>query len=440
MNALLVSLLVLSYGFVGFAHMNNPRPDPIRRINIERVLRTLTSDEMMGRPANRPERIEPAAAFLEKEFRSIGLEPLPGEESLRQRFDKHRIVTKSAVVRIDGREVPAKDILIASERTSFRSGTPLPIHRIADDSTMKDKRRLISTRYRTLLRDTAAAVIVVDESLREGCRAFRGFFNGRLAAGQPGTKIMIIGPWVGAQAEAEFAQEKEVVPMANIGGMIRGKSKPEEYVIFSAHYDHIGVLQAVAGDSVANGADDDATGTTAVVELARYFKKAGRQERTLLFVAFTAEEIGGFGSRYFSEQLNPDQVVAMFNIEMIGKPSKFGRNTAWITGFERSDFGSILQGNLNDTPFRFHPDPYPDQNLFYRSDNATLARLGVPAHSISTDEIDIDKRYHSVDDEFDSIDLDNLEATIRAIALSARGIIAGKETPKRIDKATVQGR
>jgi Zn-dependent M28 family amino/carboxypeptidase len=188
------------------------------------------------------------------------------------------------------------------------------------------------------------------------------------------------------------------------------------------------------GDSIANGADDDASGTTAVISLAKYYKKLNNNERTLIFVAFTAEEIGGFGSQYFSKQLDPDKTVAMFNIEMIGKTSKFGQNTAFITGYERSDFGEILQRNLDGTAFKFYPDPYPEQNLFYRSDNATLARLGVPAHTISTDKIDTDKLYHSVKDEFSSLDVANITATIRAIALSSRSIVGGKDAPKRIAK------
>ncbi len=155
-------------------------------------------------------------------------------------------------------------------------------------------------------------------------------------------------------------------------------------------------------------------------------------------MAFTAEEIGGFGSQYFSKQLDADKVVAMFNIEMIGKPSKWGKNHAFITGYERSDFGMILQKNLVGTSFEIHPDPYPEQNLFYRSDNATLARLGVPAHSISTDQIPSDKLYHSVDDEFESLDMDNLTRTIKAIALSSKSIVDGSDTPKRIDKTAVR--
>ena len=149
-------------------------------------------------------------------------------------------------------------------------------------------------------------------------------------------------------------------------------------------------------------------------------------------MAFAAEEVGGFDSQYFSMQLDPQQVVAMFNIEMIGKEAKFGPKTAFITGYEKSDFGPLLQENLKGTEFKFEPDPYPAQNLFYRSDNATLARLGVPAHTISTDQIPTDKLYHSVDDEVSSLDVKNMTAVISAIARSARGIVAGTQTPTRV--------
>ncbi|WP_346317467.1 M20/M25/M40 family metallo-hydrolase [Chitinophaga sp. YIM B06452] len=217
----------------------------------------------------------------------------------------------------------------------------------------------------------------------------------------------------------------------NVAGMIKGSSKPDEYVIFSAHYDHIGIQKPVGEDSIANGADDDASGVTAVILLADYFKEHA-PERSVIFVAFTAEEIGGFGSRYFSRQLDPAKIVAMFNIEMIGKESKFGRNSAFITGFERSDFGKILQENLKGSSFQFHPDPYPEQRLFYRSDNATLARLGVPAHTISTTQIDKDTLYHSVNDEVESMDMKNIADIIEAIAISSGSIVGGKDAPTRI--------
>ncbi|HAY37364.1 MAG TPA: hypothetical protein DCY57_10420, partial [Bacteroidetes bacterium] len=144
-----------------------------------------------------------------------------------------------------------------------------------------------------------------------------------------------------------------------------------------------------------------------------------------------------YGSRHFSKQLDPSQIVAMFNIEMIGKPAVEGPNTAWITGFDRSDFGTILQEAVEGTVFAFYPDPYPSQNLFYRSDNATLARLGVPAHTISTTPIDVDEDYHQASDEVSTLDLDHLSNTIDAIAAGAALIVNGERTPTRIDPALV---
>jgi Zn-dependent M28 family amino/carboxypeptidase len=250
-------------------------------------------------------------------------------------------------------------------------------------------------------------------------------------------KSLVPAPMVGEIVDGQmkvvnYAEKNAGKALFNVVGVLPGKSKPNEYVIFSAHYDHLGIRKAMDGDSIANGADDDASGTTAVIALAKYFKKLDNNARTLIFVAFTAEEVGGFGSHYFSTKVDPDKTVAMFNIEMIGKASKFGENSAFITGYERSDFGTILQKNLEGTAFKFYPDPYPRQNLFFRSDNATLAKLGVPAHTISTDQIDIDKLYHTVKDEFSSLDVKNITATIKAIALSSRGIVAGTETPTRV--------
>jgi Zn-dependent M28 family amino/carboxypeptidase len=194
----------------------------------------------------------------------------------------------------------------------------------------------------------------------------------------------------------------------------------------------LGVGKAVEGDSIYNGANDDAAGTTAVIMLANYFKKLNNNERTIVFAAFTAEEIGGFGSQYFSKQYAPAQVMAMFNIEMIGTESKWGKNSAYITGFEKTNMGEILQQNLKGTSFSFHPDPYTEENLFYRSDNATLARLGVPAHTISTSKMDSEPNYHKLSDEVKTLDLENMAQIMQAIAESSKTIVSGKDTPIRV--------
>ncbi|WP_291099134.1 MULTISPECIES: M20/M25/M40 family metallo-hydrolase [unclassified Flavobacterium] len=217
----------------------------------------------------------------------------------------------------------------------------------------------------------------------------------------------------------------------NVIGVLPGKSKPDEYVVFSAHYDHLGIIKN-GEDKIFNGANDDASGTTAVIALAKYFKELNQNERTIVFVAFTGEEVGGFGSKFFSENIDSNKVVAMFNIEMIGTESKWGKNSAYITGFEKSDFGTILQGNLQGSNFNFNPDPYPQEQLFYRSDNARLAALGVPAHTISTSKMDVEPNYHKLTDEVSTLDLDNMTEIIKSIAISSQSIINGGDTPTRV--------
>ena len=406
--------------------------------NVVRIIKTLAADDMQGRPADQPVVIEKATQFIEKEFKKIGLKPLKGLAGFRQEFTKERIVAESLDVVINGVQVPSANVILVSEELKVNMTSGFSIKSIPFDSAAKDIEQYFFGKAMVLSRDTSRTMIFVDEKLKANFEQFKGFFKSRFATNRKGLKIFVLGQYSPTSYSVNAIQKKEVIKMANVAGMLPGKKKPDEFVVFSAHYDHIGKLEAVEGDSIANGADDDASGITAVIELARYFKKLKNNGRSLIFVAFTAEEIGGYGSKYFSEHQNPNHIMAMFNIEMIGKPSKFGPNTAWITGFEKSDFGEILQKNLNGTPFQFKPDPYPEQNLFYRSDNATLARMGVPAHSISTDEIDIDKLYHSLNDEFESMNIANIVATIRAIALSAKGIVDGSQTPKRIDRSLLR--
>jgi len=220
--------------------------------------------------------------------------------------------------------------------------------------------------------------------------------------------------------------------LTNVVGVLPGKTRKEEYVIFSAHYDHLGVGKPINGDSIYNGANDDASGVTAVIMLAKYFKALGNNERTIVFAAFTGEEMGGLGSQYFSKQFDANKVIAMFNIEMIGTESKWGKNSAYITGYEKTDMGRILQKNLEGTGFTFYADPYPAESLFYRSDNATLALLGVPAHTISTSKMDSEPNYHKVSDQIETLDLDNMTMIVRSIALSSKTIVSGVDTPTRV--------
>ena len=218
----------------------------------------------------------------------------------------------------------------------------------------------------------------------------------------------------------------------NVIGVLKGKSLPNEYVIISAHYDHLGINQKMEVDNIYNGANDNASGTTAMLALAEYFKKLDNNERSIVFVAFTAEEMGLVGSRYFGKHINPNDIVAGINIEMIGKESPYGKNTAWITGFDRSDFGEIIQKNLSNTNYEVFPDPYIKEKLFFRSDNAALAKLGIPAHTFSTTPMEKDSHYHKVSDEYKTLDIFTIKEATKLISKGILSIIRGEDTPTRI--------
>jgi hypothetical protein len=404
----------------------------IKQDEVAQVIKTLSADDMQGRATFTPG-IEKAAQYIESQYKQAGLVPLTGNKDFRQNFTMTRITAVKTLVNIDGKLIPQDSVFTNTSATTLNWSNNSDVQ-IVKLSAGKNFR----TEYMSYIKSGKKMLILVDPQ-------FTAIFQSLKARSAKGTVtkntnddqalVFVLGNHDDIKSfDVSYTGKSEKLPLFNIVGMIPGKTKPDESVIFGGHYDHLGILKPVKGDSIANGADDDASGTTAVITLAKYYKKLNSNARTLIFVAFTAEEIGEYGSQHFATTVDPDKVVAMFNIEMIGKASKFGENSAFITGFERSDFGTILQKNLEGTVFKFYPDPYPDQNLFYRSDNASLAAVGVPAHTISTDQIDIDKLYHTVGDEFSTLDVANITSTIRAIALSSRGIVSGKDTPKRVPK------
>lgn len=228
------------------------------------------------------------------------------------------------------------------------------------------------------------------------------------------------------------SSNSELLTLSNVIGLLEGSEMKNEYVIISAHYDHLGKKDVGDGDLIFNGANDNASGVAAVLMLAEYFKKAKINKRSLLFVAFTAEEMGLVGSNYFGKTISPDSIIAGINIEMIGKESPFGPNSAWLTGFERSNFGTIIQKNLSGSNYKLHPDPYKNYRLFFRSDNASLARLGIPAHTFSTSPMDKDLDYHKVTDEARTLNIETITQTIKAIAIGTESIITGEDTPSRV--------
>src|SRR5438128_3276063 len=159
----------------------------------------------------------------------------------------------------------------------------------------------------------------------------------------------------------------------NVVGIIRGSDAElsKETILLSAHLDHLGVREGMPGDNIFNGADDDASGVTAVLELAEALAKGPHPKRTVVFALFGSEEIGGYGARYFQEHppMPVESFVANLEFEMIGRPDAAAPHTLWLTGYERSDLGAQLAAH----GARLVADPHPEQNFFRRSDNYVLA-------------------------------------------------------------------
>ena len=426
-------LLTITAGTICLLSFSQKINKIINAKEVERIETILSADDMQGRKTFAPG-IDKAADFIAAEFAKSKLDFFGDNKSYFQEI----VMTKAKPLEISG--TMDAETLNTNNVAANSTSANLHITSLADYEVVRVKKEDDFNKVVFPLFDKDKNLIILVDTAHT--RRFKSMqrFAGNAKFASAVSQIFILTTNLNpASLHLHVKNELTEQRLKNVVGIIPGKSKKDEYVVFSAHYDHIGIGKPDKNqDSIFNGANDDAAGTTAVMMLAKYFSAAKNNERTLVFVAFTAEEIGGYGSRYFSKQLNPDKVMAMFNIEMIGTESKWGTNSAYITGYEKSDMGKILQANLSDSKFHFEPDPYPKQNLFYRSDNATLAALGVPAHTISTAKMDEapnnEPNYHKASDEIGTLDMKNMAEIIKAIALSSKTIVSGKDTPTRVEK------
>jgi hypothetical protein len=236
----------------------------------------------------------------------------------------------------------------------------------------------------------------------------------------------------------------------NALAMLKGSdpAKSKEIVLLTAHLDHLGLGEAVtggavtgetvkggagkgeagkgeagkldgqkAGDSIYNGADDDASGTTAVIELARALSQGARPKRSILFVLFGSEELGGYGNRYFLQHspVPLTEIVTNLEFEMIGRPDPaLPTKSLWLTGYERSNLGPEMAKH----GAAISADPHPEQKFFFRSDNIALARMGIIAQTVSS--YGLHKDYHQPSDEISKIDFDFLTHSIQSMVEPVR--------------------
>jgi hypothetical protein len=200
----------------------------------------------------------------------------------------------------------------------------------------------------------------------------------------------------------------------NAVGILPGRDPAlrKSVILLTAHLDHLGVGKAVEGDNIYNGADDDASGTTAVLELARALGSGAKPRRTVIFALFGSEEAGGLGSLWFEAHppMALRNVAANLEFEMIGRPDlKYSRDRLWLTGWDRSNLGPVLAAH----GARLVADRRPEEQFFARSDNYVLAKKGIVAQTVSSFGLHAD--YHQPSDDLAHIDFRHMTVAIESL-------------------------
>lgn len=417
----IIILLVFIPAFTFSQSLN----DSINKEYITEAISYLASDKLRGRVNHSKEQLE-AAEFLNKEFAGFGLQLFPG-------YTDHYIPFRTSWGRksdggelfLDGKKIDdslfifIKHKLIVSEK------------KLSDFMMLMAEPPLASTLLYNSWENFQSNILIWIP-LPDGLSFSEAIQNVILPVEVPASDILIVASKEEPK-ELKFTGNKKILGsvLYNIVGLIPGKSLPDEFIIFSAHYDHIDHGLNGEFNGIYNGANDNASGTTAVLALAKYFAMRNDNERTLLFCLFAGEELGLLGSKSFVEMIKPDHVKAMINIEMIGMTNATGKNTFMTTGSYYSNLTEILRSNLKGEIVKVIDHRSDPNYLFQRSDNYPFAMKGVPAHSIMCSD-DKEPCYHKPCDDVKRIDMENMTRIIQAIAQSCVSIINGKDTPTRI--------
>ena len=217
-----------------------------------------------------------------------------------------------------------------------------------------------------------------------------------------------------------YGEGKKQWNTRNVIGKLEGRDEKlkDQVILLTAHMDHLGIGKPVDGDNIYNGADDDASGCVAVLQLARALAHEKAPKRTVLFVFFGSEETGGQGNQYFLEHppVPLKNIVANLEFEMIGRAdSAVKPDELWLTGFDRSNLGPELAKH----GAKLVADPHPQQHFFQRSDNYALAKQGIIAHTVSS--FGLHKDYHRPSDDIAHIDFSHMEQAIHSMLRPVNG-------------------
>ena len=416
----------------------------VERNAVEAHMNFLAGEELQGRgSATRDEAI--AAAYVAAQFRLAGLTPAPGMDGYVQKAPVTKLTPSGEArltiggtslaqgadfaVMMGGLNAASGAISVVADPASIPSGAEAlmvappegPGVRAIFGSLMRSGARLILLR-----RTDALAQATGDSGSRDPII--------RLADATPGVGpvVLVLAPEVfdrlqAAGGTAAYDPGETVVEAgftSNAIGWLAGSEPDGPVLMVSAHLDHIGLR---SDGVVMYGANDDASGTVAVIELARALAGSGPHRMNVMFVAYGSEEAGLLGSRYFVK--NPpvplDRIRANLEIEMIAdQDPQLPAGVMMMTGFERSNFGPELQAR----GARVGPDPYPEQNFFERSDNFALAQRGIVAHTVSGWATI--PTYHTPEDTIANINFDFMTQAIQSLVAPLSAVAEGDFTPE----------
>ena len=400
-----------------------------------------------------------AAAYLGSELRRYGIEPAGDDGGYVQTVT----ITTRAVT-----SAPKLTIGASGHETEFLHGQQIIVNNVGRDHVVAPLHKLTSAkgalekgeavfippsictgqsclRSVTSLTSAGAAVLLIaadsrtrDQWQRLGARLPSPVVDMGTTAGSSTPRVAVVLLNEDAvKAIAAAPDNTEINLFAELGpsqiahtwnaiGILRGQD-PDHAVLLSAHLDHLGVGQAVNGDAIYNGADDDASGCTAVLELAHALGAGPKPKRTVLFVMFGSEERGGFGARWWLDHptVPLDHLVANLEFEMIGRADPAVKpDELWLTGWERSDLGPALakQGA------KLVGDPHPAENFFARSDNIQLARRGIVAQTVSSFGLHTD--YHRPSDDLQHLDFTHMQRAIGSMIEPVRWLVNSDFVPQ----------
>ena len=399
----------------------------------------LASDAMAGRgSATRDEEV--AATYVASQFLSYGLQPAPGMTGyvqtasiLAPELDGHALLSLGSVTLEEGkglRLLLASGTDVSASLVKHAQNTPLPAQMPRSAAlllTGSFDAKALSTTVRSARKAGVGLLLLPEgEAADELTAQWGGNTRVPMRLADSPAKPSLTMAAVSAQALAKIAQIADGTTITltthqvayparatyNAIGYLKGSDPASGTLLLTAHLDHLGVGKAVGGDSIYNGANDDAAGTTAVLELAHALSSGPKLRRSVLFVCYGSEEAGELGSEYFGRHspVPIKDLVANLEFEMIGtQDPKMPKDTLLLTGWDRSNLGPTLKAH----GARLGPDPYPEQHFFERSDNYQLALQGVVAHTAAG--YGTPSTYHQPNDDLAHLNLEFMTTAIQSL-------------------------